>query len=786
MVLSHAGFAADHYWIGGNNITTDFRSRLNWSLTLGGTAEGTTGNLSLSATENLVIDGSNLGGGVTGGTVTFVATGSFVVGRLWVINGASVVLVRASSNGSLTINGDGTATDDFIVDSTATYGASRFALRTPGGSYLGGMRMLLGTATAQATGTIAGTFAELDNTTTNFIGVYYTNALQFTAGSTCIVQNGATTYPFSAGSSASSFSADKSVVFQPGAHFYYLGGGSPFSAGAACANSCGNTDAIFPADFMAGSNIYIMASNLGANGRFTNGRTLPNVFISNGATLTADGNGTITGTLTVATGATFNLNDKNITLASTATATASVAAVKGTITYGTSGRFTVQRYIPGGKRAFRLLGHPLNATLDLTALTDDVLITGGDGTGGFTASASNNPSAFWYNPLTGNESTTNDAGWTAFTSTDGTGTGNTWDKYKGLRVLVRGSIADGLNAATPSPVVLDVSGEINTGNQVINLVAGSTSGFNFVGNPYPSNINLTTAGGNITIGSNVQNNYYVWDMSLGTKGGWDNRSFASSYILPSFAAFIVKTTAADNITLTENAKVATAPTGTLQRTATTPMVRLWVTGQGINWDKLEVYFTPQPKDKDRGVKMMNSEVNLYALYQDKQLSIDALPNGENTVLPLGFTTTLQQPFTFTVSDYTLPADQQLYLYDAYTATQTRLQKGSSYTFQQAAGGGGQNRFSLLVQYKKANAVMQAGWVLAPNPAKGSVRLTLAPAQQPAEATITGLDGKVLGRQVIASGTSAINIPVQQLPAGVYTVTLQSGATRQSRLLFIEN
>lgn len=789
MVLSHVGFAADHYWIGGNNITTDFRSRTNWSLTLGGTAEGTSGNLSLSATENLIIDGSNLGGGVTGGTVTLVATGSFTVGRLWVIRGASVVLLRASSNGSLTINGDGTSTDDFIVDSTATYGASRFALRTPGGTYLGGMRMLLGTSTAQATGTISGTFAELDGTSTNFIGVYYANALQFASGATCIVQNAATAYPFSAGSSASSFSADKSVVFQAGANFYYLGGGSPFSAGAACANGCGNTDQIFPAEFLPGSNMYILASNLGANGRFTNGRTLPNVFIANGATLTADGNGTIAGNLSIAAGATFNLNDKNITLASTATATANVAPVKGSITYGTTGRFTVQRYIPGGTRAFRLLAHPLNATLDLSALTDDILITGGDGTGGFTPTTTNNPSAFWYNPQTGNENTTNDAGWTAFTTTDGTGTGNSWDKYKGLRVLIRGSIADGISPATPSSVVLDVAGEINTGNQVISLNAGANSGYNFIGNPFASNINLSTAGGNVTLGANVNTNYYVWDMSLGTKGGWDNRSFSSSYVLPSFGGFIVKTTATDNITITEDAKVTTAATGTLLRNARQQsMLRMWVAAQDRNWDKLEIYFTEKATEKEKGTKLLNSEVNLYAVEDNRKLSIQALPLAVNTVVPLGFASTLQQAYTFNFSDCSLPADQAVYLYDAYTQTKTQVQAGTQYNFAITANEASKanNRFSLLVAARHPKAtVAQGKWTIAPNPASDKALIQFAQASAEGVVVVTDLSGKTVSRQSIAAGAATVSLPAQQLAAGVYTVTVNVNNQQQTQLLLIE-
>jgi hypothetical protein len=354
--------------------------------------------------------------------------------------------------------------------------------------------------------------------------------------------------------------------------------------------------------------------------------------------------------------------------------------------------------------------------------------------------------------------------------------------------LVRGSIADGINPATPSSVVLDVAGEINTGNQVINVTAGPGSGYNFIGNPFPANINLSTVGGNVTLGSNVNTNYYVWDMSLGTKGGWDNRSFNSSYVLPSFGGFIVKTATADNITITEDAKVTGAATGTLFRNARQQsMLRMWVTTQGRNWDKLEIYFADKPTDKDRGTKMMNSEVNLYAVDADRKLSIQALPLAVTTVVPLGFTSNLQQTYTFNFSDCVLPADQVVYLYDAYTKTKTPIEPGTQYSFAVTADEASKgSRFSLLIEARQAKAtVAQGKWTIAPNPARDKVLIQFTQASTNGIVTVMDVTGKLVSRQTIAAGAVTATLPVHQLVAGIYTVTVNVNNQQQSQLLLIE-
>lgn len=503
------------------------------------------------------------------------------------------------------------------------------------------------------------------------------------------------------------------------------------------------------------------------------------------------------GTLTVTAG-TLALGDQNITLISSMTNTARIGntAVTTPFTYG-NGKFVLQRFVPGGKRAFRFLGHPFNSALNLNALTDNILITGGPGTG-FTTSGTNSPSAFWYNPATGNESTSNDIGWTAFTTTDGTGVGteNQWKQHQGIRVLVRGSIADGLSPVSPSSVVLDAAGAVNTGTQVINVTNGTNSGYNFIANPFASNIDLTTVGSNVTIGSNLVTNYYVWDMTMGTKGGWVNPAFSSSYILPSFAGFIVKTAAADNITITENAKTGSAATGSLYRNnANTAMVRLSVTGNNINWDRFELYYDANSKianDRNDGTKFLNSEVNLYSIQGSKNYSIDSRPFVKDDIIPLGFTSALQQTYTIKASEYSLPANMELYLRDKFLGTETKLVDGTEYTFNVTANTAsqGNDRFELVQKAVPTLIVLPAATFsikLSPNPAVDVVKVSFSNAEQAATTiSITNAEGKSVKR-IDAGNVQAgqLSIPVKGLAKGTYYITLSNGTERKTEKLQIQ-
>ena len=124
------------------------------------------------------------------------------------------------------------------------------------------------------------------------------------------------------------------------------------------------------------------------------------------------------------------------------------------------GNTNVQQYIPGsaagGRRAFRFMGHPFSSAISLSQLEQYIDITGqGGSSNGFTSTSSNNPSSFYYNPVTGSGSTTADStGWLPFTNTS-----DTWAQAQGIRALIRGAKGQGLDGTvySPNPVYIHIN-----------------------------------------------------------------------------------------------------------------------------------------------------------------------------------------------------------------------------------------------------------------------------------------------------------------------------------------
>jgi hypothetical protein len=102
-------------------------------------------------------------------------------------------------------------------------------------------------------------------------------------------------------------------------------------------------------------------------------------------------------------------------------------------------------------------------------------------------------------------------------------------------------------AYTPNEVVLDMVGSINTGNVNIALSdagTGASQGFNLVGNPYPSAVDI---GAVLTAASNISgNSFYVRNPQIGSYSTVN--PIPASYILPANSSFC-KSICSNNIKL---------------------------------------------------------------------------------------------------------------------------------------------------------------------------------------------------------------------------------------------
>ena len=289
----------------------------------------------------------------------------------------------------------------------------------------------------------------------------------------------------------------------------------------------------------------------------------------------------VTGSVEVSNGS-LNANN-NLTLISNAAGSAVIAPfTTGSIT----GKVTVQRYIPQGKRAFRFLSP--GVTTDNFISNNWQLgthITGSTtGANGFDATGTGSPSLFTYN---NNQAT--GSGWTAVTSTNATNL----QAGQGYRLLVRGDRNVNINSNSlptmNAAVTLSATGTIRSGNVVFDTALNATSnlvtnGYSLVGNPYVNTVDwnaLTKVG--------LTDSYYIWDPNMGTAaqrgryvvyssttGSSNVASAANQYIQPGQAFFVQNSVLGTPGTLTfqEINKVGNANLTSVFRTQKNPMARL--------------------------------------------------------------------------------------------------------------------------------------------------------------------------------------------------------------------
>jgi len=531
-------------------------------------------------------------------------------------------------------------------------------------------------------------------------------------------------------------------------------------------------------------------------------------------------------TLTVASG-TLNCNGNMVTLHSTSasnTARVYVTAGAGIDQTLTGSKFTVEQFIPGGTRAYRFLGHPFNSAINLSELTDDIDITGNDGNTavagtGFSSTATNNPSAFWYDVATGNGTTS--AGWTAFTRNDGVtsaaNTSNTWNIAQGIRVLIRGTKGQAgiLDANPPAPndVTLHLSGKINDGSDVpVTLTKGANSGFNMISNPYCAPLDVyqfRTANSNENAAAGA--NFYVWVPTGGVNGkgqyitGDMTNSGESYRYLPAYSSFFVNVAATGNVTFKEAHKAAATQAATYNlRTAGTSAygnntIQLQVSRNNTFEDRLLILLndgkTSNAFDTKDALKLDNSNLNFYSISSDnKHLSIDRRPlhTAIDSVIALGFSSSTPGNYSIDVKDLAIDDNATVYLRDKFLSTETILAQGTSYSFAVTANAAsqGENRFALVfrsapkaVELTNADFNMQ----LSPNPVKDRLHITFSnKATADTHITITNSNGQII-RQLNAGNVlnGNLTIDVRGLTKGAYYVTLNNGTTKNTQQLLIQ-
>lgn len=172
-----------------------------------------------------------------------------------------------------------------------------------------------------------------------------------------------------------------------------------------------------------------------------------------------------------------------------------------------------------GTRAWRTIGMPFKNGVNLSQISDNIVITGtnsGNNKDSFNSFGANcsycKPSAWYWDETTG--------AWADYQSGN---TANKVEQGSGLMLFFRGLGNNGLGNPTASatPGAIDIKGAPFLGSVTKNLsytsTAGSLKGYNLISNPYLSNIDFTALSR-----TNVANKYLIYEPKAKTYNVYDN------------------------------------------------------------------------------------------------------------------------------------------------------------------------------------------------------------------------------------------------------------------------
>lgn len=401
------------------------------------------------------------------------------------------------------------------------------------------------------------------------------------------------------------------------------------------------------------------------------------------------------------------------------------------------------------------------------------------------------------------------SGWIAYTNSSG-------------RLDPMHSYAVNFGTST-SPVTVSLTGVVNNRTlQPLTLTNNDkpfTTGFNLVGNPYPSPIDWDAVSG--WTKTNIDNAVYYFNASsLGPDAGAnDSLQYQGTYssyingissdgsannIIPAMQGFFVhvSTIHPTDATLIFNNGIRVNSLNPLFKSAdlnTRPLLRL-VAGFGrsdVSGDPAVIYFndlsTLSFDTEQDALKLMNLDTripNLYIISKDaKKLSIDAIPSPLDTVtrIPLGIKTEIKGIVNFKVKNLlNIPSDMNVYLEDAVNHTCQDLKLYPEYRTQLNSGVH-ENRFSLIFSYSplaKPLPIVEAEKFTMTPAGGGSWTVNINQTENQKQVfQMVNMQGQVLFRkEIFGSETIDIGEPPS---SGIYIISLISGKKIFSKKIVIQ-
>ena len=353
---------------------------------------------------------------------------------------------------------------------------------------------------------------------------------------------------------------------------------------------------------------------------------------------------------------------------------------------------------------------------------------------------------------------------------------NAWNYYTNAS---QGSLINGQGYAIKLAAAgnFNVSGTLNTSDVIHPINTGTAYGYNLIGNPFTSYINLNTF---FTDNSAALSESTIWM--------WDGSQYVtfnminSIEIAPTQGFFVL-----DNANATEDITFSATnqshQTDTFMKQTPTSNFELFVESDNIKKSTKLFYLANKTTGFDNGYDSSlfgadTSELSIFTeLLTDntgKKLAIQALPNTDiNTmIIPVGLVAEAGKEVTFSANSQNLPNDLDIYLEDKINNTFINLSEGDyTITLNNAISGTG--KFYIHTSAKSLstdNISTPTNNISIYESAKGE--LTITGLQGTGNVKIFSILGKrIINKDITSDGSSTLELPI--INAGVYLVHVNS-------------
>ncbi|MBN8836388.1 MAG: hypothetical protein J0I09_03965 [Sphingobacteriia bacterium] len=437
--------------------------------------------------------------------------------------------------------------------------------------------------------------------------------------------------------------------------------------------------------------------------------TLQNLVINNGAGVTLVNPLTVTGTISPVNGV-LNTNG-NLLLASTANGSAAIGQGSGNYLNGNA---TVQRFI-GNSNTWRMIGFPFTNVTAISA--SDLSSQFGAGYNAYVYDESRDDQVNY-----GNSGSAN-AGWVQFTGGSATTSGNA--------ILLKG----GAPAST-----ISFTGPLNAGMQSIGL-SKNKSGWNFISNPFASNIDWSTvyAANNTTVAATV----YRYDPNTTAYASYNalttSQSGNQNKVIENGAGFFVQALNAGTLSIRESDKTNSAASismmgvqgngnikedgaGNSSAPEMKSIIKLSLSKQGdayadeviVRWgggfmatDSFDTKYDAYDLGRNTGpdLSVIGKDAIAYSIYHGSELKNN---NDEKRVLQLGMKNIAEGVYQVNMQLLSaLNYGNMAYLHDKYTNQYILIDGNHNYIFLVTAEPSSQDqkRFSIVLNYQAENNVV---------------------------------------------------------------------------------